>query len=42
MPEELRYFPSVGNGHLATVVNTDTLYLNGLYNGRGGKESNIS
>ncbi|XP_077992271.1 protein-glucosylgalactosylhydroxylysine glucosidase-like isoform X2 [Glandiceps talaboti] len=31
-----RLLPTVGNGHLAHVVTTDTLHINGLYNGRGG------
>ena len=35
LPENLRFMPSVGNGHLATVVNTGILYVNGLYNGNG-------
>ncbi|CAG9784083.1 unnamed protein product [Diatraea saccharalis] len=29
--------PSVGNGHVATNVFSDTVYMNGLYNGRGGR-----
>ena len=31
-----RLLPSVGNGHLATNVWTDTLFLNGVYNGYKG------
>ena len=27
---------SVGNGHLATTVLTDTIFLNGVYSGRLG------
>ncbi|XP_064597126.1 uncharacterized protein LOC135463672 [Liolophura sinensis] len=30
---DFRYMASVGNGHLATVVYSDTIYVNGLYNG---------
>lgn len=28
---------SVGNGHIATTVYTDTVYMNGLYNGHRGE-----
>lgn len=28
--------PSIGNGHIATNIFSDTVYMNGLYNGRGG------
>ena len=28
--------PEVGNGHLATVVQGDTMFMNGLYNGKAG------
>ena len=28
---------SVGNGHVATVVDSDTVYMNGLYNGGRGE-----
>ena len=31
-----RLLPSVGNGHIATNVWTDTLFLNGVYNGYKG------
>lgn len=27
---------SVGNGHVATVVMSDTIFMNGLYNGERG------
>ena len=29
--------PTVGNGHLATVVFRDRIFMNGLYNGEGNK-----
>lgn len=29
--------PSIGNGHIATNVFSDTVYLNGLYNGQMGE-----
>lgn len=29
--------PSIGNGHLATNVFSDTVYMNGLYNGHRGE-----
>lgn len=29
--------PSIGNGHIATNIFSDTVYLNGLYNGRKGE-----
>ncbi|CAC5394365.1 PGGHG [Mytilus coruscus] len=32
-PENGRNRPTLGNGHIATVVYTDTIYMNGLYNG---------
>ncbi|ODN03634.1 Acid trehalase-like protein 1, partial [Orchesella cincta] len=32
-----RYFPTVGNGHIATVVYTDTIFMNGLYSGFKGE-----
>ena len=28
---------SVGNGHLATIVYSETVYMNGLYNGERGE-----
>lgn len=33
----LRYMPTLGNGHLGTTVFSDAIYLNGLYNGAGGE-----
>lgn len=32
-----RYMASVGNGHVATTVYTDTVYMNGFYNGERGE-----
>lgn len=29
--------PSIGNGHIATNIFSDTVYMNGLYNGRKGE-----
>ena len=34
LPIDARNRPSVGNGHIATVVHTDTVHMNGVYNGR--------
>ncbi|KAK6182582.1 hypothetical protein SNE40_010234 [Patella caerulea] len=33
---DYRFMASVGNGHIATVVYSDTIYMNGLYNGPSG------
>ncbi|RUS83055.1 hypothetical protein EGW08_009194 [Elysia chlorotica] len=33
LPSNKDYLPEVGNGNLATVVGSDSLFLNGLYNG---------
>lgn len=33
MPKDLNLFPEISNGHVATVVQTNTIYMNGLYNG---------
>jgi hypothetical protein len=33
LPDNSRILPTIGNGHIATVVYTDTIYMNGLYNG---------
>jgi len=30
---------SVGNGHLATNIQRNTIYVNGLFSGAGGKYS---
>ncbi|XP_047545214.1 protein-glucosylgalactosylhydroxylysine glucosidase [Vanessa atalanta] len=37
LPSDDRFMPSVGNGHIATNVFSDTVYMNGLYNGRKGE-----
>ena len=29
--------PSVGNGHVATVLHSVTIFMNGLYNGERGE-----
>ena len=34
-PIDPRFWPTVGNGHVATVVYSDTVFMNGLYNGNG-------
>lgn len=33
IPNDTRVLPTIGNGHIATVVKTDKLCMNGLYNG---------
>ena len=33
MPEDQRLYPTIGNGHIATAVYSDTIYMNGFYNG---------
>jgi hypothetical protein len=37
LPSDELEMPSVGNGQLATVIYTDTVYMNGLYNGELGE-----
>ncbi|XP_049885269.1 protein-glucosylgalactosylhydroxylysine glucosidase [Pectinophora gossypiella] len=37
LPTDDRFMPSIGNGHLATNIFSDTVYMNGLYNGRQGE-----
>ncbi|XP_041463396.1 protein-glucosylgalactosylhydroxylysine glucosidase-like [Lytechinus variegatus] len=37
LPEDDCCKASIGNGYLATTVYTDTIYKNGLYNGRNGE-----
>lgn len=37
LPTNPRFMPSIGNGHLATTVFSDTVYMNGLYNGLNGR-----
>ena len=34
---DYRYMPFVGNGHLATTIYSDAIYVNGVFNGRLGK-----
>ena len=34
-PVDTRFWPTVGNGHVAAVVYSDTVFMNGLYNGNG-------
>ncbi len=31
-----RFMASVGNGHVATVLTSNTIFMNGLYSGKGG------
>ncbi|KAH9490327.1 hypothetical protein Btru_034974 [Bulinus truncatus] len=33
LPSNKNYIPEVGNGHIATVVQSDAIFMNGLYNG---------
>lgn len=33
---DFRLLPYIGNGHLATVVYSDYVYMNGFYNGENG------
>ncbi|RVE43011.1 hypothetical protein evm_012323 [Chilo suppressalis] len=37
LPADERFMASIGNGHVATNVFSDTVYMNGLYNGRAGR-----
>lgn len=37
LPSNTRFMPSIGNGHLAATIFGDTIYMNGLYNGRTGR-----
>ena len=32
-----RYMPTLGNGHIGATVYYPWLYLNGLFNGKGGR-----
>ena len=34
LPSDIRFHPPIGNGHVATNVLSDTIYMNGLFNGR--------
>ncbi|XP_077296184.1 protein-glucosylgalactosylhydroxylysine glucosidase-like [Arctopsyche grandis] len=36
LPTDERYMCSIGNGHVATDVFSDSVYMNGLYNGERG------
>ncbi|XP_071079962.1 protein-glucosylgalactosylhydroxylysine glucosidase-like [Haliotis cracherodii] len=33
-PKDERLWPEIGNGHVATVVKGDSMFMNGLYNGK--------
>ena len=33
LPDDVRFNPPIGNGHVATNVLSDTIYMNGLFNG---------
>ncbi|XP_046585029.1 protein-glucosylgalactosylhydroxylysine glucosidase-like [Haliotis rubra] len=33
-PSDERLWPEIGNGHVATVVKGDSMFMNGLYNGK--------
>jgi len=35
--QTIRYNPTVGNGHIATAVFTDNVFMNGLFNGFKGE-----
>lgn len=37
LPTDELEMPSIGNGQLATGIYTDTVYMNGLYNGEKGE-----
>ncbi|GBP95416.1 Protein-glucosylgalactosylhydroxylysine glucosidase [Eumeta japonica] len=37
LPTDNKFMPSIGNGHLATDVFSEAVYMNGLYNGRWGR-----
>ncbi|XP_045486467.1 protein-glucosylgalactosylhydroxylysine glucosidase [Pieris rapae] len=37
LPSDDHFMPSIGNGHIATNIFSDTVYKNGLYNGRKGE-----
>ena len=34
LPGDVKFHPPIGNGHVATNVLSDTIYMNGLFNGR--------
>ncbi|KAL8559375.1 hypothetical protein ACOMHN_045095 [Nucella lapillus] len=33
LPSLMNLYPEIGNGHVATVIRSNTVYMNGLYNG---------
>jgi len=33
LPEDVRLWPSVGNGHISMVAHSENIFMNGLYNG---------
>ncbi|KAK6180853.1 hypothetical protein SNE40_008830 [Patella caerulea] len=33
LPKDPRLMPEIGNGHIATVIQGDSMFMNGLYNG---------
>ncbi|CAF2890823.1 unnamed protein product [Rotaria sp. Silwood2] len=35
---DFRILPYIGNGHIATVVYSDFIYMSGLYNGENGRK----
>jgi len=35
LPDDVRFRPPIGNGHVATNVLSDTVYMNAVFNGRG-------
>ncbi|XP_072937087.1 protein-glucosylgalactosylhydroxylysine glucosidase [Epargyreus clarus] len=37
LPADNCFMPSIGNGHIATNIFSDTVYMNGLYNGHRGE-----
>ncbi|ESP00136.1 hypothetical protein LOTGIDRAFT_141357, partial [Lottia gigantea] len=39
LPDDPRLMPEIGNGHVATVIQSDTICMNGLYNGANTSSS---
>ena len=39
LPDDVRFHPPIGNGHIATNVLSDTVYMNGLFNGYEDRSS---
>ena len=37
LPDNSKYNPSVGNGHLGTVIQSLKVFMNGVYNGETTK-----